>query len=350
MMKVKWLLPFAFGLLFPSVVHAQETGYFDHMDLGFSVGTTGLGMDVAMPVGNMLRVRTGFTYMPHFRIDSRFGVETGDGSKLSSQTIGKITDTMSKLTHMSIDDHVQMTMEPTFSQFKLLVDIMPFKHNKHWNLTLGFYAGPAKVGRTYNKTEDAATLLGVTMYNYFYINSCKQDPMFGENVSFGSMTLPAGQLPPEYLEKGMMGMPLGYFKDGDKAMLVPDENGMVKARMQVNSFRPYVGLGYSTPLSSDNKWKLSVDAGVLFWGGKPDVYVDNVYKIDTKSINPDDWQYDIVRHIEGTEDFIVDAPLHHISMTRDLHGVKGKVKDMVDATSRFKVLPNLGISLSYRLF
>lgn len=341
---------FVFGILVCFIAsHEARAQYFDHMDIGASVGVTGLGLDVAMPVGKAVRVRAGFTYMPKFEMKTDFPIETGDGNRLSASELNSMTQMLANLTNMKVDDQVTMNMTPTFNQFKFLVDIMPFKHNRHWSLTLGFYAGPARIGRAYNVTEDAPTLLGVTMYNYFYVNSCKQESMFGD-VTLGGTSLPHVELSAATLKKGMMGMPLGTFKDGDKAMLVPDDNGMVKAEMQVNKFRPYVGLGYNTSLSKDHRWNMSVDAGVLFWGGSPRVYVDNVYKIDTKSIDVDNFNYDIVHPNADYSDFVVDEPLDHVDMIDDLKGIHGKVGDFVKAFRGLKVMPNVGVTFSYRVF
>lgn len=37
---------------------------FEHLDLSLTVGSTGIGFDLAMPVNNLLQVRTGATFMP----------------------------------------------------------------------------------------------------------------------------------------------------------------------------------------------------------------------------------------------------------------------------------------------
>ena len=165
----------------------------------------------------------------------------------------------------------------------------------------------------------------------------------------GGIQLPDVELDKHYLEKGMLGIPLGTFHDGKKAMLVPDEYGSVRAQMRVNRFRPYLGCGYSTALSKDHSWHFSVEAGVMFWGGKPKVYVDNVYKIDVDAIDINDYNYDIVHPNEDVSDFVVDEPLDHVDLVGDLEGINGKVGDMVRLVSRFKCYPNLSISLAYRI-
>lgn len=321
---------------------------FRHVDVGATVGSMGVGVDVGTPVCDYVRVRAGFTYIPHFSIKSDFTVETGDGSSLSHSGVDKMTEMLSGITNMKIDDKVRMDLEPRVAQFKFMVDIFPFRNNKHWNITAGFYLGGGRIGKAVNVIEDAPTLLGVTMYNYFYTNSCQQKSMFGD-IQLGDMQLPHVELSPKYLKKGMLGMPLGTFKDGCKAMLVPDENGVVQAEMEVNRFRPYIGLGYTTSMSKDGRWHFVLDAGVMMWGGKPKVCVDRVYKIDTDNIDTDNYRYDIVRPNEDETDFVVDEPLDHVDMISDLTGIKGKVGDMVKAAGHLKCYPNLSVTFSYRI-
>lgn len=348
-----------------------ETKPFQHLDIGVTASTTGFGIDLGVPVCDYVRVRAGVTSMPKFRLKSDFGLSSSEGLPISQSGVEKITKMLGGMTGANVDDVVSMNMEPKFTQFKFMVDITPFRNNKHWNLTLGFYIGPSTVGKAVNMQEESTTLLGVSMYNYMYINSCQQKSMFGD-MKIGDIDLSGiGELPESYLKRGIMGMPLGYFADGSKAMLVPDGNSMVSAEMQVSRFRPYVGIGYTTALSRDHRWQLAVDAGVMFLGGKPKVFVDNVYKIspDYKSLGCDpEKAYDIVRkieepHIVNVYDehgvlvdqywsdpvYEVDKPLQHVDMVNDLNDIKGKVGDMVKTVKKFRCYPNLSLTLSYRI-
>ena len=47
----------------------------------------------------------------------------------------------------------------------LLVDVFPFKNNKHWHFTAGFYWGNSTIGKAYNTTEDMPSLVAVGIYN-----------------------------------------------------------------------------------------------------------------------------------------------------------------------------------------
>lgn len=52
--------------LFAQPVQAQsrvdEFGIFDHMSLGLTLGTTGIGFDLAAPVTDYLQVRAGYNF------------------------------------------------------------------------------------------------------------------------------------------------------------------------------------------------------------------------------------------------------------------------------------------------
>ena len=169
---------------------------------------------------------------------------------------------------------------------------------------------------------------------------------------------------------GVAGFPLGTFsrdvtsvvtdgngeeqtlvaKKGTKAIMVPSSDGSARAEMEVSKVRPYIGLGYNTHLSHNKRWLLNVDAGVMFLCGAPKVYVDNVYAVDETLIDFDNEVYDIVRPNEDMSDYVVDSPLQHVDLVHDLQGIPGKVGDLVDVVSKFKVYPNATVTFSYRLF
>ena len=52
-----------------------------HLELGLDVGTTGLGLELATPVTDWMRVRAGFNWMPTFSIPMSFNVMTFGGTE-----------------------------------------------------------------------------------------------------------------------------------------------------------------------------------------------------------------------------------------------------------------------------
>lgn len=298
----------------------EDNGYFNHLDVSASIGSPGIGIDVSAPVGEYVKLRAGMTYMPRFEMSSNFRVQVGDslerkfdqnGNRIETK-FDKLSGMLKGMTGFDVDDQVAMNVKPTFYNFRFMVDVYPFQ-DKRWHFTAGFYAGPAEIGRGVNVAKDVPTLMAVSMYNMMFDRIHNGEDLFdlGGNLSF---SLPPEVLFPimEKLDKyGRMGVHVGnYLNDGpvlldesgepleydengnpllayykgDPYMMVPDANGMVSARAKTNRFKPYLGFGYGGAISRDGRTELSVDAGVMFWGGKPHVYThdgtDLVYDVE----------------------------------------------------------------------
>ena len=103
---------------------------------------------------------------------------------------------------------------------KLLLDIFPFK-NSMFHFTTGFYLGKEEVLKAENT---------IPVYAF--------DP--GEGLVIG-----------DYI--------VGF-----------DQDGIAKATIKVNKFRPYVGLGFGRAVPR-KRFGVSGDLGVMFWG-KPKLY------------------------------------------------------------------------------
>lgn len=375
----------------------------NHMDVGVNVGTVGIGVEVSVPVTDFVRVRAGYNYMPRFTLHSDFPIETRSGGignyleKLSSIDIDqkmseagvdlslpkfqKYKEMADEFRGVTPKDYVTMDMQPKLHQFKFLVDVMPFKNNRHWSFTAGFFAGPSTVGKAFSQESETLLLKAVTAYNSLYVDYLSNDRRLPET------TITVDRLTQLFEDNGVAGIPLGYFSggkyDGRKAMMVPKKDGSVRAEMEISKVRPYLGVGYNTHLSRDKRWNLNVDAGVLFLCGKPKVYVNNVYAIDENA--PKEYEvtivpektifgvtipavtemkpsYDIV-HLnylnydftktsdEQTEKmYYVDGTRSKVDLMRDLRDIPGKVGDMVDKISKLKVYPNISVTVSYRLY
>ena len=355
-----------------------DNGIFNHMDVGVNVGTLGVGVEVGVPVGEYVRLRAGYNYMPSFTFHSNFSIDTRGGRYDRFINKVKSIDINSKMAEVGVDlndpkfseykalfdkfyqvelkDNVTMGMKPHLHQFKFLVDVMPFKRNKHWSFTAGFFAGPSDVANAYNLDSERLLLEGVNAYNDLYVRYC-QNGIAGNYHD---------RLTELFWDNGVAGVPLGRFADGKKAMMVPAADGTVRAEMKVSKFRPYVGFGYNTHLSKDRKWNLNVDAGILILCGAPSVYVDNVYKIDDSPIvfdengnyvsgigTDEDGNYygDIIRFNQETWEYEPTGDkLDHVDLVRDLDDIPGKVGSMVNTISKFKVFPNASVTFTYRLY
>ena len=355
------------------ISHAQtETAYtiatspfqqaFKHLDLSLTTGTTGLGFDLATPITDMVQLRTGFSFMPHFSHIMHFGVQVGEDPTTSESKFERLSELLNGFTGYKVDNQVDMIGIPTYWNWNLMADIKPFR-NKNWHFTVGFYLGSSKIAKAYNTTEDMPSLMAVGIYNNMYDKAMNDEPFF--NISgidayhpefaekfknYGRMSIHLGEYTHDvyYDEDVVMTTPGGDFigddyydegdiiyhgspwvdangvehgpdvkyHKGDAYRMVPDENSMAKAWAYANRFKPYLGFGYGGRLlKNDDRWNISFDAGVMFWGGTPK----------------------IITH-DGTD------------MINDVENVQGHVGDYVDLIKKFKVFPVLNLRITRRLF
>ena len=337
----------------PVAQYWKEHNIFQHLDLSVSAGTTGIGIDLASPIGEYFQLRAGFDYMPRFTAKMKFDVMIGDQPARQYDANGNRIETsfdrmqvmLHDFTGVTADDHVDMIGKPTMNNVKLLLDFFPFKNNKHWHVTAGFYWGPSKFAEAVNSTESMNSLIALSIYNnlydksYIHINGDENgnhppqyilqvpDPDDPDGKKMPVSLDP--QIEQRILAFGRMGFHLGdYARDiydsngellhakGDPYIMEGDENNMVKVTAKSNSFKPYLGIGYRGRLVKNrDDWKISVDAGVMFWGGKPDLYLHD-----------------------------------GINLTEDITNIKGQVGDYVDLFKKFTVFPNLSVRFTKTLF
>lgn len=295
---------------------------FHHLDLAITAGTTGIGIELATPIGEYVMLRAGFDYMPRFTVDMNFGIQVGDDPTTSQSKFEKMQGMLEQITGFEVNNSIDMKGKPTFYNFKLLADVYPFK-NKKWHLTGGFYWGNSTIAEAYNTTEDMPSLMAVQIYNHMYEYFTEVDEEYGDykyiNEPFYEDYYIDPDMGDQMREKfegyGRMGINMGKKKDGTDYIMEPDENGMAKAKVKANSFKPYLGFGYGTTMDRDKRYKISFDCGVLFWGGTPQV----------------------ITH-DGTD--LVD----------DMSYVKGEPGDYVDIIKVFKVYPVINFRIAKTLF
>ena len=317
-------------------------GYFDHLDLSVTLGTSGIGFDVATPIGNYVQLRAGYEFMPqiHFPVD--FPIEVGgepaekydaSGKRVESR-FDRLAKNLKELTGYDVDNHVEMIGKPTMNNFKLLVDVFPFKNNKHWHFTAGFYLGPSQFARADNAIEAMPSLMAVDMYNHMY-DRVENFWETGEpimSITIGGTPYAIPDLKPNQvqtiLNTGRMGFALGQYKEdmyspegllihkkGDPYIVEPGEDHQVHVYAKSSAFKPYLGFGYGGRLCKKrDDWKVSFDAGVLFWGA-PDLYTH-----------------------DGT------------NLTKDVEGIKGKVGDYVDLIGGLTVYPSISVRFTKTIF
>ena len=319
-------LPFKFDLNQFSI-NPELYALKPDLSVSFETGTAGIGVGLESRLNQYFGVRTSFTWVPHFEVPLHFKIQVGDDDNPGYDNQGRsrfdrMAEELEELTGFNIDQQVDMIGEPCMYNFKMLIDIYPFK-DKRWHFTTGFYAGPSVIARANNSTEDMTTLIAAAMYNNIYDNvydSRHNDDLEPHGVLKGvGLT---SDITNKLLDAGRMGMHVGDFKsktDGKgnpvRYMMEPDEDNMVKAEMVTDSFKPYLGAGFNGQVSkNDERLRFSIDCGIMFWGGTPKVYTH-----------------------DGTE------------IVHDLTNLNHQIDKYVKMVRPFKVFPVLNITLTYRL-
>lgn len=324
---------FSFALAVVTLT-SQAQNMFNHLDLGVTLGTTGIGLDAAMPVGDYVKLRTGFEVMPRFNYDMNFGVESfdGTGTSIDQSTFNRMAEVLYGLTGFKVDQNVTMKGKPTMWNFKFMVDVYPFKNNKHWHFTAGFHWGPSKIAEAVNAQEDSPSLFAVGMYNHIYDVAYADWVLDIPTPLIETETTGAVYMDPNMektiLSMGRMGIPIGKYshdmtdaqgnghKQGETYYMQPNENSMVSVDARTNSFKPYLGVGYEGRLIKGNdNYKIGFDAGVMFWGGTPS----------------------IITH-DGTD------------LVHDVEDINGKVGDYVKLIKGVKAFPVLNLRITRRIF
>lgn len=301
----------------PGAGTTSDKGIFRDLGVGLSLGTGGLGIDLSSHITQYVRLRAGLDYMPEFNVHMDFGLQSyTDEGGVNMNNFDRLKSYMKRLSGIDVDDKVMIDGKPHICNFKFLVDVYPFK-GKGWRVTAGFYWGSRKIATARNTIEEMPSLMAVNIYNNFYDYFMETD--FYETPIYQDYYLDpflVEDVRAKLIEQGRMGIHIGDYKDGRPYMMKPDADGMVKANAFVNAFRPYVGLGYTTPLGkADSRFKLDVDCGILMWGGSPE----------------------IITH-DGT------------NLGKDLINIRGKVGDYVDIANSLKVYPMVSVRFSYAIF
>lgn len=321
----------------PVTQYWKEHNIFQHLDVSLTAGTTGIGIDVASPIGDYVQVRAGYEFMPRFSKRMAFDLTINGqpaniydehGYKQES-TFTQMNDFLYEFTGYDADDHADMIGKPTINNFKFLVDVFPFKNNKHWHFTAGFYWGPSRVAYAENAIESMRTLTAVGIYNNMYEKAVNDEPLISYEYKGRTYTV---DVPQEFYKKmketGRLGFSVGYFKHdivdfygeqhkaGERYIVEPNDAGMVTVTAKTNSFKPYLGFGYGgRMIKNRDDWHVSFDCGAMFWGGTPSLYMHD-----------------------------------GISLTDDVDNISGQVGKYVDFIKGLKVFPVLSFRITKRIF
>lgn len=266
----------------------EKAGYwhpgntFGHLDLSLSLGTSGIGIDLAMPVCEFAQVRVGYELMPHFKRHISADVMIGNEKSIQyDENRNRIETNYDRVRELIYEKYgydmmptIDMTSRITMNNFKFLVDIFPLSDNKKLHATIGFYWGPSQFAKVESDGSSTATLQAVSAYNKLYKAAV-------EGTGDASLNY--------LVDYGRAGFPMG--KRGDEAYkMTPGNQGAISIPVKTNSFKPYLGIGYEAAFSKKrDDLKFAVTGGLMFWGGKPSmVSPDGVNLTDDVSDIPGD--------------------------------------------------------------
>ena len=210
----------------------KDFGYFNHLSGGIVLGTEGIGIEVAAPITYDFAVRMGYSLMPKFKYSKGLNLNENKGAFTK--------------------DRVDIGGKLNMGDFKLLVDWYPFRTSS-FHATAGFFIGRSTVVKIDNK-----------------------EPFVKDNY------------------KGVAGIELGVYDPSNpqsesRYTLMTDPNGDIKGELEVNAFKPYLGVGFGRAVPK-GRIGVQFDLGIQFWG-KPELkanmnYVDRETGENVTSFEP----------------------------------------------------------------
>lgn len=348
----------------------NKNGVFNHFDASFTLGTTGFGFDIATPVTDWLRLRAGGTFRLSSHYSATIGTEIASGISEEEQTrrFDKLASMMESFMGTAPTRTVELEGSERMNNFKFLVDVFPFKNNRHWRVTAGFFIGNGTIIDGHNTPLSVNTLAGMSSYNAMYeqarrgefvdlsnlgidIDADMESKIINKLCSWGEATDANGNK--TYAEYGIS-MPIGTYahdfiaqqdiydlkgnlvhrkgevirsKD-ETVRLVPDDDDMVRVDVHVNRFKPYLGLGYEFAASKDKRSSIGIDAGVLFWGGSPVFDIKLPVGMDANG----------------------NLLTQDIDLVRDVNNIPGDLGDHVKTANNYTVYPEISVRFTRRLW
>lgn len=251
----------------------EDYGYFNHLSGGVTLGTEGIGFEVAAPLTYDFAVRMGYSFMPKFKYSKGINLNENKGA--------------------FTQDRVDIEGKLNMGDFKLLFDWYPFRTSS-FHATAGFF-----IGRS----------------TFIEINNT--EPFVKDNY------------------KGKAGIELGQYDSSNplneaRYTLMTDMNGDVQAELKVNSFKPYIGIGFGRAVPK-GRIGVQFDLGVQFWG-KPELKANMNY-VDRQT-------GEVVTRYEAVKKNRITNP----------DGDYKDLKDAIKTIEKIRVYPVLNIRINGRIF
>lgn len=237
---------FAALLAFVAFSAKAETGdddknLFNHLGIGVEVGTTGIGFDLATPIGNYVQMRAGMSFIPNIKVKDIDvdinGVEKSWESFQNMISAPGAPAEAQKYVGVDLPDNLLIDGKISMTDFKLLFDLYLSKKSS-FHFTAGFYAGKSQIVEAYT-TNCVENLEAITYYNKNY----------------------AGQ----YDGMDKIGVEIGDY-------LLEPNGGVARAYLKTSGFKPYLGIGSGRAVPR-KRISFAWDLGVQFWGS-PKIYME----------------------------------------------------------------------------
>lgn len=225
---------FVVAVLCCNTVSAQEDkNMFNHVAVGVNAGTSGVGIDVAVPIGDYLQLRAGYSMLPKLKLDTTLDLTPEAGS-------------LNQVPGLNISE-VDVEGRLNIANAKVLADIFPFKKSS-FHLTVGAYFGNDKIVDVENSSATSQLQL-VHAWN-------TANPTY------------------------RVGLELGDY------LLTPDAQGHVDANLQTAKVKPYVGLGFGRAVPK-KRLGFMFELGTMFWGS-PKVFLNgNDHELTANDLGED---------------------------------------------------------------
>lgn len=206
-MKTKRLLQFCvvfflMGLITTPLMAQKELGMFNSVSIGTGVSTTGIDINLAVPVTHHFAIRGGISFMPNIT----FNTDVNADVNIEGQTKNYTVDLEGGLKRTTAN---------------LLFSYYPFKKNTFF-VTAGAYFGGSSMVEIKGHSDEIAKDLA-------------QAENTGAGIVIGGQELPV------------------------------DKQGNVAGGLEVSGFRPYIGLGFGRPVPKKRVGVL-FELGVQFHG------------------------------------------------------------------------------------
>lgn len=231
-------------------IDSNDKQLFNHLGAGVSVGTDGIGFNLATTITPYVQMRAGVSIMPAINvkgIEAQLNVNRSQVEDINHNIdlLKAVEPQFSNLRHLDPPANLEMQAKLNMTNAKVLFDIYPTKTSA-WRLTVGFYAGKSQLVDAWT-TNCQNELETITEYNKAagYVNS------YGVSQAYFPQ----------------VGVEIGDY-------LVKPNGPTARAYMKVNGFKPYVGIGSGRAISNKHRFSFAWDLGAQFWG-TPTVYVQD---------------------------------------------------------------------------